>query len=202
MPPHPRMSLAQQLLLTALVARFWPDAVHRPSDSLGDSVCTTATCCRSSSGQDLREITADMNAAPGYALTEEWFARRTSNSEFPAYGRIGFEGIEIQSSGRRSSRGTSSARKRCGRRHGPLRGPLVRRAAANHGGGESTPSFAIASPVTGKRVPLKPLPSAGRTSASAVFGSVPGARRRRCIRRFRSTHRSCSTSTTAGRAAP
>ncbi len=46
MAPHFRMGLLQTLLVRALVAVFWRDAVHGQPHSLGRLRCTTGLCCR------------------------------------------------------------------------------------------------------------------------------------------------------------
>ena len=56
MPPHARMSLAQQLLLRALIAWFWERALPPAAGPLGHRRCTTASCCRTMSGADFLDV--------------------------------------------------------------------------------------------------------------------------------------------------
>ena len=72
MPPHSRMSLTQQLLLRALIARFWDAALRRPPWSTGTRRCTIASCCRIFVWQDFEDVIADLQQQ-GYALETAWF---------------------------------------------------------------------------------------------------------------------------------
>ena len=85
MPPHERMSLAQQVLLLALLARFWkspdPGTLVRWGTQLHDRFMLPHFLT-----QDLHEVIHDMNRA-GYALQEDWFAPHLE-FRFPLYGSI------------------------------------------------------------------------------------------------------------------
>ncbi len=94
MPPHAQMSLAQQLLLRSLVARFWdspyqPARLARWGTQLHDRFMLPHFV-----QQDLWDVLAELNAA-GFALQPEWFAPHLE-FRFPKYGDFTAMGAEIE----------------------------------------------------------------------------------------------------------
>ena len=85
MPPHERMSLAQQVLLLGLIARFWktpdPGTLVRWGTQLHDRFMLPHFLA-----QDLQEVIEDMNRV-GYELQADWFAPHME-FRFPRYGAI------------------------------------------------------------------------------------------------------------------
>ena len=93
MPPHPRMSLVQQLLLLSLVARFWREAYARDfvrwGTELHDRYMLPAHVWA-----DFLDVVADMNRA-GYELDADWF-KPHFEFRFPLCGTINFGTIELE----------------------------------------------------------------------------------------------------------
>lgn len=97
MPPHARMSLTQQLLLRALVARFWetpykPDRLARWGTGLHDRFLLPHFLW-----QDFEEVISDTRSA-GYTLESQWFAPHFE-FRFPKLGdhQIGDIHLELRS---------------------------------------------------------------------------------------------------------
>jgi uncharacterized protein (DUF2126 family) len=94
MPPHARMSLVQQLLLRALVARFWrsplaPSRLPRWGTTLHDRFMLP-THLR----EDLREVIDDLRAH-GFGFEPEWFAPHWE-FRFPRLGDFEAQGVRIE----------------------------------------------------------------------------------------------------------
>ncbi len=93
MPPHARMSLAQQLLVRALVARFWRqpyvEAPIRWGTRLHDRFLLPYFV-----EQDFTQVIAEMRQAD-YPFESAWFAPHLE-FRFPVFGRVCYEGIDIE----------------------------------------------------------------------------------------------------------
>ena len=93
MPPHSRMSLTQQLLIRALVARFWKtpyrQKVVRWGTQLHDRFMLPHFL-----EQDFRDVLEETRR-DGYRLEDAWFAPHVE-FRFPSYGSIAPQGVHME----------------------------------------------------------------------------------------------------------
>ncbi|HEY1103131.1 MAG TPA: transglutaminase family protein, partial [Burkholderiaceae bacterium] len=92
MPPHARMSIAQQLLLRALVARFWKTPYQAPATRWGTEL-HDRFLLPTFVQMDFADVIAEMRAA-GYAFDVSWFAPHFE-FRFPLVGEVRSTGIEL-----------------------------------------------------------------------------------------------------------
>lgn len=95
MPPHARMSLLQQLLIRALIAKFWKEPYHHPLVHWGTALHDRFLLPHFVQ-EDLREVTGDLRAA-GFAFEAQWFDPFLE-FRFPRYGtqQIGHVRMELR----------------------------------------------------------------------------------------------------------
>jgi len=93
MPPHARMSLAQQLLLRALIARFWDEPYRRPpvrwDTGLHDRFMLPHFVA-----DDFRDVLGGLTGA-GFPFEEGWFAPH-HEFRFPIIGTIAHRGVQLE----------------------------------------------------------------------------------------------------------
>ena len=93
MPPHARMSLTQQLLLRALVARFWERPYQQPLVHWGTTLHDRFLLPQFTR-QDFRNVIEETRAA-GIPLELDWFAAHFE-FRFPCIGTIAHQGLELE----------------------------------------------------------------------------------------------------------
>lgn len=93
MPPHAEMSLAQQLLLRGLIARFWDQPYTRPLIRHGDAL-RDRHMLPHYAWQDFESVIAEMREA-GFAFDADWY-RAQFEFRFPRMGEAHYHGMEIQ----------------------------------------------------------------------------------------------------------
>ncbi len=92
MPPHSRMSIAQQLLLRALVARFWREPYKAPATRWGTEL-HDRFLLPTFVQMDFHDVLAEMRQE-GYAFDDAWFAPHLE-FRFPLVGAVQTMGIEL-----------------------------------------------------------------------------------------------------------
>jgi uncharacterized protein (DUF2126 family) len=93
MPPHAEMSLATQLLLRALVARFWHSPYRAPLVHWGNALRDRFMLPHFIAA-DFREILADLTAH-GLKFEESWFAPHFE-FRFPLFGKVRYDGVAVE----------------------------------------------------------------------------------------------------------
>ncbi|RZI97669.1 MAG: IMP dehydrogenase, partial [Variovorax sp.] len=92
MPPHARMSIAQQLLIRALVARFWDEPYKAPVTRWGTELhdrFLLPTFVK----MDFDDVISEMRQA-GFAFDPNWFAPHLE-FRFPLVGQVQAMGVEL-----------------------------------------------------------------------------------------------------------
>lgn len=93
MPPHARMSLMQQLLIRALVARFAREPYRKPLVRWGTSL-HDRWMLPHYLWQDLQDVLKDL-ADFGFDFQPEWFAAFLE-FRFPSYGRVTYDAVQLE----------------------------------------------------------------------------------------------------------
>ncbi len=93
MPPHYRMSSAQQLLLRSLVSAFWERPYRAPLVKWG-TLLHDRFLLPHFVQQDFADVMADLNTR-GYEFDAEWF-RPHYEFRFPFYGRLAKDGVLME----------------------------------------------------------------------------------------------------------
>ncbi|MBX3742388.1 MAG: transglutaminase family protein [Akkermansiaceae bacterium] len=93
MPPHSQMSLAQHLVLRALVAKFWKDPYEKPLVRW-DSEIHDRWMMPHFIWQDFKDVLSHLRAG-GYAIEDEWFAPHLE-FRFPKIGDFVQGGVDVE----------------------------------------------------------------------------------------------------------
>ena len=93
MPPHERMSLAQQLLVRALIAWFWEQPYRRPMVKWGTALHDRFMLPHFL-WADFKSVVDDLKAAK-FPLCLEWFAPHFE-FRFPHIGKVEFDGLGVE----------------------------------------------------------------------------------------------------------
>lgn len=93
MPPHAQMSLVQQLLVRALIARFWNEPYKMPLVRWGTEL-QDRWMLPHDNWADLCDVVADLQRS-GFNFKPEWFAAHF-DFRFPRHGVVSADGIELE----------------------------------------------------------------------------------------------------------
>ncbi len=94
MPPHARMSLAQQLLMRALVARFWRHPYQPPVMKHWGTELHDRFMLPHFVWDDMTDVLAEMTDA-GYPMAADWFAPHFE-FRFPRLGDFAVRNIDVE----------------------------------------------------------------------------------------------------------